>query len=117
MELMPIAELAPSLPDLNTKAIKAIVTLVWPYSSATGSAALLLAEPDFRLRHRKGQVRVQFAGACGKAVARSGVGIGDEVRLGLQGAAWLEGGNTLNTPGRSVDWELVFSGRLDMTVG
>jgi len=116
MEYVPIAELAPSLPSTDTKAIKAVVTLIWPYSSSTKRAAVLLAEPDFRLRRRKGQVRVQLAGASAEAVARSHIGIGDEVTLRLLGAQWMSNVENTKTPGRSVDWELRYGQRLVMQV-
>ncbi|KAK4990010.1 hypothetical protein LTR50_002786 [Elasticomyces elasticus] len=96
--------------------IKATVALIWPYSSHTEKAALLLAEADFRLRRSKGQVRVQFSGPGAKAVARSGVGIGDEVSLVLQGAAWLGGMETANVVGKGIEWELLHTQKLSMQV-
>jgi hypothetical protein len=91
------------------------VTLIWPYSSSKHSISLLLAEPDFRLRRRRGQVRVHFHGSAAKAIARDGVGSGDVVSLGLDGAEWLRV-EASSTPGRGVDWELVFTERLWMEV-
>lgn len=116
MEHVAIAELAPSLPSPDTKAIKAVVTLIWPFSSSTRQAALLLAEPDFRLRRRKGQVRVRLAGAGAEAVARSHVSIGDKVTLRLVGAQWINNVGDTKMPGRSVDWELQYGQRLVMQV-
>ncbi|TKA74267.1 hypothetical protein B0A49_08660 [Cryomyces minteri] len=116
MDLVPIADIAPTLPAPDSKAIKAIVTLLWPYSSSTHRCALLLAEPDFRLRRSRGQVRVQLAGSSARAVAKSGIGIGDEVTLGLRGAQWVKDEGALKTPGRSVDWELLFRRRLVLQV-
>ena len=110
MDNTPIANLNPELPELASKHIRAVVSLVWPYSSLTRQFALLLAEPDFRLRRKKGQVRVRFCGPSAKAIAESGVGIGDEVVLELRGAQFVqEEADTIQTPGRSIDWELSFS--------
>ncbi|KAL9064757.1 MAG: hypothetical protein Q9157_007718, partial [Trypethelium eluteriae] len=113
MEALPIASLAPSLPSVDAKSFKGVVTLVWPYSSSTGQLSLLIAEQDFRLRRNKGQVRVHFHGSSAKAVARSGIGIGDVVIVGLEGVQWVqEAGDHVNTPGKSVDWELRYGQRL-----
>lgn len=117
MERIPIAELAPSLPSPDTKVIKAVVTLLWPYSSSTRQCALLLADPDFRLRHRRGQVRVRFSGPAGRALGNSGIGIGDEVILALQGAQYINGVGSVRIPGKSVEWELSFQQRLVTQVG
>jgi hypothetical protein len=117
MERIPIAELAPSLPSPDTKVIKAVVTLLWPYSSSTRQFALLLADPDFRLRHRRGQVRVRFSGPAGRALGNSGICIGDEVILALQGAQYINDVGDVWTPGKSVEWELSFQQRLVTQVG
>ncbi|KAF2179889.1 hypothetical protein K469DRAFT_797835 [Zopfia rhizophila CBS 207.26] len=112
MERIPIAELTPELPSLESKQFKAVVTLLWPYSSSTRQCALLLAEPDFRLRRKKGQVRVRFSGPSAKALATTGIGIGDEVTLGLCGAQFVQEDREVRTPGKSIDWELSFTQRL-----
>lgn len=116
MDLVPIAELRPELPGLESKQIKAVVSLLWPYSSSTRQFALLLAEPDFRLRHKKGQTRVRFTRSCAKAIAATGIGIGDTVILALQGAQFVEKDTEIRTPGRSIDWELSFSQTLVIQV-
>jgi hypothetical protein len=110
--MIPIADLSPELEDSSTKSIKAVVTLKWPYSSSSGTIALLLAEPDFRLRRAKGQVRVQFSGASAKAIARSEISSGDEVTLSLEGVEWAKDPKTTQAPGQSVDWELRFTERV-----
>ncbi|GME66321.1 Telomere end binding protein [Neofusicoccum parvum] len=118
-ERIPIATLHPSLPTPSTKSITAVVTILWPYSSSTRTCALLLAEPDFRLRRRRGQVRVQFFGDAAYAVATSQLGIGDKVGLKLGGVQWLQSSGeeeVVRTPGKSVDWELGFRDRLQMLV-
>lgn len=118
-ERIPIATLHPSLPTPATKSITSIVTILWPYSSSTRTCALLLAEPDFRLRRRRGQVRVQFFGDAAYAVATSQLGIGDKVILKLAGAQWLQSSGeeeVVRTPGKSVEWELGFKNRLAMLV-
>jgi hypothetical protein len=116
MERIAIAAVAPTLDSAESKAIHAVVTLLWPYSSSTRQCALLLADPDFRLRRKQGQVRVRFSGASATAIAKSGIGIGDEVTLGLQGALFLEGVGDARTPGKSVDWELGYGRRLVIEV-
>jgi hypothetical protein len=116
MKFTPIARLGPSLPAAESKRIHAIVTIIWPYSSSTKSAALLLVEPDFRLRNKRGQVRVQLRGPSAEAVARTHVTSGDEVILGLEGANWVEATPGISTPGRSVDFELVYTRRLILQV-
>ncbi|KAH4033724.1 hypothetical protein HBI68_199930 [Parastagonospora nodorum] len=107
MDMIHIAELNPELPFRDTKQFKAAVTLIWPYSSSQRQFALLLAESDFRLRRKKGQVRVRFSGSSAKALATTGVGIGDEVVLSLRGAQFVQD-DTVSTPGRSIDWELEY---------
>jgi hypothetical protein len=109
MERLPIAELTPGLPGLQSKQVKAVVSLIWPFSSSTRLCALLLVEPDFRLRRKKGQVRVRFSGPSAKAIGQSGIGIGDEVLLGLRGAQFVQEEAEISTPGKSIDWELSYS--------
>ena len=116
MDPIPITSLAPETAPPANKSIRGIVTLFWPYSSSTRQCALLLADPDFRLRSRKGQVRIRFTGATAEAVAKSRVGIGDEVVLGLNGAAWEEDAEATRTPGKSVDGELVFRRKLGLKI-
>lgn len=108
MDLIHIAELHPELPARDTKQFKAAVTLIWPWSSSQRQFALLLAEPDFRLRRKKGQVRARFSGSSAKALATTGVGIGDEVILSLRGAQFVQE-DLVSTPGRSIDWELQYT--------
>ncbi|EMD92320.1 hypothetical protein COCC4DRAFT_162301 [Bipolaris maydis ATCC 48331] len=107
MEQTPIAQLNPELPSVESQHFRATVTLIWPYSSSARQLALLLAEPDLRLRRRNGQVRARFSGASAKAIATTGVGIGDEVVLSLRGAQFVTEG-AISTPGKSIDWELEY---------
>jgi hypothetical protein len=106
MDVIHIAELTPELASRDTKHFKAVVNLIWPYSSSQREFALLLAEPDFRLRRKN--VRVRFTGSSAKALATTGVGIGDEVVLSLSGAQFVQEG-AVSTPGRSIAWELEYS--------
>ena len=112
---IPIAQLTPLLTAPSSRSIKAAVTLIWPYSSATKVVAFLLAEPDFRLRRTRGQVRVQFSGSSAEAIKGSGIESGDEITLCLDGAEFLHG-ETLSTPGKGVEFELRFSERLLLEV-
>jgi hypothetical protein len=115
MEIVPIASLE-RLNNPETKQIRGIITLVWPFSSSTEKAAFLACEPDARLRSKKGQVRVQVHGPAAVAVANSKLGIGDEIILSLNRAKWVEAQQGISTPGRSVDLELVFGSYLDLEV-
>lgn len=116
MDPIPITSLTPESAPPSDKSIRAIVTLSWPYSSSTRQCALLLADPDFRLRNRKGQVRVRFTGASAEAVVKAHVGIGDDVVLALSGASWEQDSEATRTPGKSVDGELMFRRRLALSV-
>jgi hypothetical protein len=114
---IPIAQLTPLLTTPASRSIKAVITLTWPYSSISGSVAFLLAEPDFRLRRTKGQVRVQFSGSSAKAVSQAGIASGDEVLLCLAGVEFVQDAEAnVSTPGRGVDFELRFVERLVLEV-
>ncbi|OAL00013.1 hypothetical protein IQ06DRAFT_185611, partial [Phaeosphaeriaceae sp. SRC1lsM3a] len=115
MNITPIAELHPELPARDSKHFKAAVTLIWPYSSSQRQFALLLAEPEFRLRRKKGQVRARFSGSSARALATTGVGIGDNVVLSLRGARFVQEG-AVSTPGRSIDWELEYTQNVSVQV-
>lgn len=104
----PIAQLSPALDKLQERYIDAAVTLVWPYSSSTKCISLLLSEPDFRLRRSNGQVKVTFHGRVAERVAESQVGIGDTVRLALQGVDFVANEAATQTPGRYVAWDIHF---------
>lgn len=113
---IPIAQLTPLLPASASRSVKAVVTLTWPYSSRTGSVAFLLAEPDFRLRRIRGQVRVQFSGSSANAIAKSGITSGDEVILCLDGVEYVGTEAPSATPGRGVEFELKFTDKLLLQV-
>lgn len=116
MEVVRIDTLDPATAPPAHASVRGIITLSWPYSSSTRRCALLIADPDFRLRNRKGQVRIQFTEASAEAVAKSRVGIGDEVLLQLDGARWGQDTEATRTPGKSVEGELVFGRKLNLTV-
>lgn len=115
----PIADLSPALHSFSTKWFQAVVTLIWPYSSSTGTLTVLLAEPDFRLRRAKGQVRVKLTGSSAKSVAEAGIGSGDELKLSLLGAEFVQDDTAAHgrTPGKGIDWELAYTERLYVQVG
>lgn len=115
-QILPIANLDSSKAVDSRATIKAVVTLIWPYSSSNAKLALLCSEPDFRLRRNKGQVRVQFEKSAAKAVATSRVGIGDTVHLSLEGARWTQDDHATKTPGKSVDGELLYNRQLRLRV-
>lgn len=112
--ITPIAQLGPHLAAENQQtalAVRGEVTIVWPFNSVKRSLAFLLAEPDVRLRRQKGQIRVQLNGACAAAVAKSGLGSGDELLLSLDSASWGKDESSLNLPGSRVEWQLEFHSR------
>lgn len=111
-----IASLSSASATEPSSHIQAVVALVWPYSSSTKSLSLLLVEPDIRLRKKKGQVKVSFHGTSAETVAKSQVGIGDTVRLALKGAQWVGSGEDVSTPGKKIEWDLVFRGRANLDV-
>ncbi|KIW99326.1 uncharacterized protein Z519_00989 [Cladophialophora bantiana CBS 173.52] len=111
----PIADLSPSHTEPAAH-ILAQVALVWPYSSSTGTLALLLADPDIRRRKSKGQVKVVFRSGCAREVAKTQVGIGDTVKLALVGCEWKETGSVVSTPGRKINWDLEYSTRVLLQV-
>jgi hypothetical protein len=113
-DAIPIAQLNPQLPDTSSSAIRAVVTIVWPYNSAKDSVSCILAEPEFRLRPAKGQVRVNFAGPGAKAFSEHRLGSGDEVLLSLSGAHWEL--NDAKGPMEGLGWQLRFSERLLLQV-
>ncbi|KAJ5602504.1 hypothetical protein N7537_005460 [Penicillium hordei] len=102
---VPIAQLSPDIEKLAERSFLAAVALVWPYSSSTKSVSLLLAEPDFRLRGAKGQIKATFHGRVAEKVAESHVGIGDTVCLALKDIKFVSNDGVHQTPGRSVAWD------------
>jgi hypothetical protein len=118
MEIVSISSLSPTSAIPSNHGFKALVTLLWPFSSANGQCALLLADPDARQRYQKGQVRVRFTGPSAHQIAISGIGIGDSVQVALVGVQWLTESDTalVKTPGKSVDGELMFKNRLHMII-
>ncbi|KAF5867130.1 hypothetical protein ETB97_004050 [Aspergillus alliaceus] len=113
---IPIAQLSPTLEDFSRSSIHACVTLIWPYSSSTKSLSLLLAEPDFRLRHSNGQIKAVFHGPIAESVAQSRIGIGDSVYLDLAGARFSNCVAAIGTPGKSVAWDVHFDDRVSLEI-
>ncbi|KAL8697710.1 MAG: hypothetical protein Q9224_002179, partial [Gallowayella concinna] len=113
--LIAIAQLDPSI-DTSEKAVEGIVTLIWPYSISSQTFGILLAEPDFRLRRQKGQVRVQFRGSSAKAVARCDIQSGDRVTLNLSGVQWERDETVSGASGRGIEWELRFGEQIALRI-
>ena len=109
-----ISHLSPELEDLPTRVVRGVVTITWPYNSVKNSFAFILAEPDFRLRRNKGQVRVNFTGPAAENLRACGLGGNDEIYLSLHGAEWEPEDTTKrqSLPGASIDWQLKFCNRL-----
>lgn len=112
----PIAHLSPTLEQPEDKCIYATVSLVWPYSSSTKTLALLLAEPDFRLRRPNGQVKAVFHGRVAESVAEQHIGIGETLCLSLKDASFIPNDAASQTPKRSIAWDLYFERGLTLEV-
>lgn len=84
-----IPDLHPELP--SNSFFSGVVRLIWPLSTAAGFPAVTLkvAENDPIKRLRKGEVRVKFVGETARRVYGTGVSIGEEIRVGLEGVEWI----------------------------
>ncbi|KDN65071.1 hypothetical protein CSUB01_04946 [Colletotrichum sublineola] len=111
-EGIPIAQLRPDIQDCKNRVARGVVTITWPYSIVKKTIAFLLAEPDYRLRRAKGQVRVQFDGSSAKAIAEAALGSGDEITLSLDGVEFVVDDSKTRVPGTSLDWQLRFTERV-----
>ncbi|KAI1096754.1 hypothetical protein F5B19DRAFT_434392 [Rostrohypoxylon terebratum] len=114
----PIADLSPDIPHPATRAVRGVVTITWPYSFVKGTFSFILAEPDYRLRRNRGQIRVNLTGASAKAASESGLSSSDEVLVSLDGAEWApeQVKKRQSLPGAGVDWQLKFSEKLLLQV-
>lgn len=112
---IPIADLNPSL-QIDHGRVAGVVTLIWPYSSVQKVFSLLLVESDFRLRARRGQVRLFFDGPSAKTLSRAGIESGDKLSLSLKGALFEKDDTTSFTPGRGIEWKLRYERFLDLQV-
>ncbi|KAK2855756.1 hypothetical protein FQN49_004875 [Arthroderma sp. PD_2] len=108
LAVTPIAALSPEIDTPEERYIHAVVILLWPFSSATKQFRLLLSEPDFRLRGGKGQIRAIFSEGAAEAVAKSNIGIGDTIFLGLQGARWRSNSHEDPKCLEYTEWDLSF---------
>ncbi|KAI1438345.1 hypothetical protein GGR50DRAFT_641121 [Xylaria sp. CBS 124048] len=114
---IPIAQLCPDLSDPSTKAVGGVVTITWPYNSVTNTFACYLAEPDFRLRRKNGQVRIDFTGRAARAARDCELRSNDEVLLGLDGVAWeAEIANRRQSLPDGLGWRLVFAESLFLKI-
>ncbi|KAK2027260.1 hypothetical protein LX32DRAFT_621061 [Colletotrichum zoysiae] len=111
-EGIPIAQLSPDIQDPKKRFARGVVTITWPYSIVKKTIAFLLAEPDYRLRRAKGQVRVEFDGSSAKAIAEAALGSGDEITLSLDGAEFVVDDSKTRVLGTSLDWQLRFTERV-----
>ncbi|KAI8960735.1 hypothetical protein F5Y11DRAFT_328954 [Daldinia sp. FL1419] len=115
---IPIADLSPEISDSASRTVHGVVTITWPYNSVKDTFAFILAEPDYRLRRNKGQVRINLNGTSAKAVAESGLSSGDDVLLSLDGAEWEpeQVKKRQSLPGAGIDWQLKFSDKIVLQV-
>ncbi|KAJ1329462.1 DNA binding [Microdochium nivale] len=111
-----IATLSPELPANSST--RGIVTITWPYSHVRASFAFILAEPDFRIRLNRGQVRVNFKGLAAAAVGNCGLESQDEVVLALDGATWQPANTSRrqSVSGADIDYQLTFSDEVALQV-
>ncbi|KAI1326860.1 hypothetical protein F5Y16DRAFT_373612 [Xylariaceae sp. FL0255] len=114
----PIAQLSPDLPDPHSKAVHGLVTITWPYNSVKGTFAFNLAEPDFRKRRNKGQVRITFTGRAAKVAGECGLAGNDKVLLSLDGAAWEpeDVDRRQSLPGSELGWKIVFADNFSLKI-
>ncbi|KAI5862932.1 hypothetical protein GGS23DRAFT_597236 [Durotheca rogersii] len=117
-EKIPIADLNPDLSNPASRTVRGVVTITWPYNSVQKTFSFILAEPDYRLRRNKGQVRISFSGASAKAAGDSGLSSGDEILVSLDGAEWEpeQTRKRQSLPGASIDWHLKFAEKLLLQV-
>ncbi|KAG6094555.1 hypothetical protein E4U30_003261 [Claviceps sp. LM220 group G6] len=108
----PIAQISPDIAHEKSRVLDGVVTITWPYSSVTKSIAFILAEHDFLLRRRQGQLRVEFFGTSGKAISDAKIGGGDKVRLSLDGSQLAHRDTTTALPAGSLEWQLKYTHRL-----
>ncbi|KAL2268681.1 hypothetical protein VTJ83DRAFT_3527 [Remersonia thermophila] len=112
----PIAQLGPDLPDQPSRVVRGQVTITWPYNSVNKTLAVLIAEPDVRLRRNKGQIRIVLSGPSAVAVSACGLGAGDELLFALAGAEWSKDASPGRIPGARVEWQLQFGWKLLLQV-
>ena len=103
-----ITDLAGQRDDLSSLHIAAQVVLVWPYSSSTRKFSVLLSESDARPLTGRKQVKVTFLNGAARAAQQSKVGIGDGIRLQLEGFQWAQTDDAISTPGKRVDGDIQF---------
>lgn len=113
-----IADIKDDLTSDNASStyIEAVVQLVWPFSSTVSQLSLLLIEKDVSLRDITGQIRITFHDACAKEVAKSRIGIGDVLRLNLEGVSAEAEHEELSTPGKKAGYDLHFRNKVNLQV-
>lgn len=112
----PIAQLSPSVEFEKARYVRAVIMLLWPFSSTTKELKLLISEPDFRLRSAHGQIRVICRNEVAEVVAKSQAGIGDTLLLGLDGVRWEKRPDEQASFAGEAEWSLLFSERIIMEV-
>ncbi|KAI0381767.1 hypothetical protein F5Y04DRAFT_254301, partial [Hypomontagnella monticulosa] len=117
-KIIGIADLGPELLEPASCAIRSVVTITWPYNSVKGTFAFILAEPDYRLRRNKGQVRINLSGSSAKAAGESGLSSGDEVLLSLDSVEWEpeQVKKRQSLPGAGIDWQANFGEKVLLQV-
>ncbi|TWU73826.1 hypothetical protein ED733_005029 [Metarhizium rileyi] len=111
-----ISQLDVEFADAVSLAVEGVVTITWPYSTVTNSIAFILAEHNVLKRRNHGQIRLEFIGASGKAVAHARIGGGDQLRISLNGARRTKTDAKAGLPAGSLEWQLQFTNRLLLTI-
>ena len=96
--------------------VDAQIALVWPYSSSTRQFAFLLSETDVRPLKLSRQVKVTLYNGAARAVQTAKVGIGDRIKLPLQGCRWQDSEDTAATPGKRIKWDHAYRKAISLEV-
>lgn len=116
-ERVQIASLAPQPDGPSNAYIEAQIALVWPYSSSTRQFAFLLSEPDVRPFQARRQVKITLYNGAARTVQTAKVGIGDHIKLLLNGCQWEDAQDSTATPGKRVKWDLTYRKAITLKVG
>ena len=103
--------------DHNPSHVEAQVALVWPYSSSTREFAFLLSEHDARPLKSGRQLKVVLHNGAARTVQAAKVGIGDNIRLLLDGAETSQVHDQNATPGKRSQFDLSFRTAVTLEVG
>lgn len=107
-----LANLTPEVAQAPNAFIEGVTTLIWPFSASASTFAIILAEPDFRKRMNRGQLKVNFKGPSARAAGKK-IKIGDVVSLSLEGVRFEE---LKDASQRDVPWTIEVEKKMLMKV-